>query len=237
MAAMRCHGYSRRCASAVPVLVDGKFGCTSSRREALSFVSGSTADLAYLDPPYNIHQYGSNYFMLNTIAIWDRPEVPCNRDDAGRLREKAGIRRDWTETRSAYCSRKSASAELKSLLDAIDARHIVMSYSSEGIIPFDELLDILSCHGRVELFGRDYTVYRGGRQSMARKTGNLEFVLVVERGTASTGAADERFQRFRVERDIGMLVRRSFVPARLARAFVHEGDDGLPGRNNGRCRI
>ena len=25
-------------------------------------------DLIYLDPPYNQHPYGSNYFMLNTIA-------------------------------------------------------------------------------------------------------------------------------------------------------------------------
>ncbi|MDR0684304.1 MAG: DNA adenine methylase [Spirochaetaceae bacterium] len=24
-------------------------------------------DLAYLDPPYNQHPYGSNYFMLNLI--------------------------------------------------------------------------------------------------------------------------------------------------------------------------
>jgi len=207
----------------IPVLVDGKFGCTSSRRNALSFVSGRPADIAYLDPPYNVHQYGSNYFMLNTIAMWDRPEVPGDRDEKGRLREKAGIRRDWTETRSAYCSRKTASVELKSLMDTIDARYIVMSYSSEGIIPFEELLDLLSYHGRVELYGRDYTVYRGGRQSMSRQTGNVEFVLVVERGPASTGAVDRRFQRFKLERDIGMLLRRSFVPARLANAFVKKG--------------
>ena len=32
-------------------------------------------DLVYLDPPYNQHQYGSNYHLLNTIALWDKPEI------------------------------------------------------------------------------------------------------------------------------------------------------------------
>ena len=31
-------------------------------------------DVAYLDPPYNQHPYGSNYFMLNVILDYQRPE-------------------------------------------------------------------------------------------------------------------------------------------------------------------
>lgn len=30
-------------------------------------------DLAYIDPPYNQHPYGSNYFMLNLIVKYQRP--------------------------------------------------------------------------------------------------------------------------------------------------------------------
>ena len=30
-------------------------------------------DLAYFDPPYNQHPYGSNYFMLNLLVHYRRP--------------------------------------------------------------------------------------------------------------------------------------------------------------------
>ncbi|RKX93530.1 MAG: hypothetical protein DRP84_08325 [Spirochaetes bacterium] len=28
--------------------------------------------LVYIDPPYNQHQYGCNYYLLNAIAKWDK---------------------------------------------------------------------------------------------------------------------------------------------------------------------
>ncbi|WP_436404851.1 DNA adenine methylase [Campylobacter jejuni] len=31
-------------------------------------------DVVYLDPPYNQHPYSSNYFMLNLIANYKKPE-------------------------------------------------------------------------------------------------------------------------------------------------------------------
>ena len=34
-------------------------------------------DIAYLDPPYNQHPYGSNYHVLNTVAVWDKPAGPA----------------------------------------------------------------------------------------------------------------------------------------------------------------
>ena len=76
------------------------------------FLAGRSADICYLDPPYAVHQYGSNYFMLNTIARWDRPPVSEERGPDGRLRQKAGIRADWKRTRSAFCYRDTAAAAL-----------------------------------------------------------------------------------------------------------------------------
>lgn len=212
-----------------PVLVDGTRRCTACRGEAQAFTAGRPADLVYLDPPYNIHQYGSNYFMLNTIALWDRPEVPAGRGADGRLREKAGIRKDWKLTRSPYCSRASALPALSALLDSVDARYIVLSYNTEGIIPFEELVELLCRHGRVDLFGSDYTVYRGGKQSLARKTSNVEFALVLERGARNASSSSTRFRRFRIEREIGTLLRGPFVPERLSGSFPREGQTVLFG--------
>ena len=58
-------------------------------------------DIAYLDPPYNQHQYGSNYHILNTIALWDRIPAPLALNARGELLEKAAIRKDWVNTRSS----------------------------------------------------------------------------------------------------------------------------------------
>ena len=52
-------------------------------------------DVVYLDPPYNQHQYGSNYHMLNTIARWDKIPEPLELNEKGVLKNKAGIRTDW----------------------------------------------------------------------------------------------------------------------------------------------
>ena len=58
-------------------------------------------DLAYLDPPYNQHPYGSNYFMLNLILENKYPE---------QVSPVSGIPRNWN--RSDYNKKRRASAAL-----------------------------------------------------------------------------------------------------------------------------
>ena len=65
-------------------------------------------DLVYLDPPYNQHQYGSNYHLLNTIALWDKPKINKNIYINGKKTDKGGIRKDWIKTKSDYCYKKTA---------------------------------------------------------------------------------------------------------------------------------
>ena len=54
-------------------------------------------DLLYLDPLYNQHPYGFNYFMLNLLCDYRRPE---------RISRVSGIPRDWN--RSPYNGRRTA---------------------------------------------------------------------------------------------------------------------------------
>lgn len=200
-----------------PVLFEGAAPAVVRRAEAADLAAGESYDVAYLDPPYTGHQYGSNYFMLNTIARWDKPPVPQERGPDGRFRQKAGIRPDWRETRSAYCYRETAPDALRRLLKAIDARQIYLSYNTEGIIPFEELIDILERRGRVELFSRDYTVYRGGKQSIRRATRNAELVLLVTTSEAPRVADRTKMKRLRLEKSVDRLLRGRFAPARLSK--------------------
>lgn len=143
---------------------------------------GTRIDIAYLDPPYNQHQYGSNYHMLNTIALNDKPPISNQIMVDGRVQDKAGIRRDWVRTRSSYCYRTQAEASFAALINALPARYILVSYSTEGIIPFPTLVDILNERGRVDIVFAPYTRYRGGKQALTSTLSNLEFVLVVDTG-------------------------------------------------------
>ncbi|MBN2050000.1 MAG: DNA adenine methylase [Spirochaetales bacterium] len=207
-----------------PHLAAGSSPCRVYRQDAATFAAGRPAALCYLDPPYNTHQYGSNYHLLNTIVLWDRPEVDDRRGTDGRYRAKAAIRQDWKKTRSAFCSRAAAAGAMEDLLNAVDARHIVISYNTEGIIPLEELYEMLSRRGEVELRTRDYVTYRGGRQSISRKTSNLEFLLVCRTGSGG-GASAASLKSFMVRQRLFLLLKESFVPRRLLERFPRRGED------------
>ncbi|WP_300711364.1 DNA adenine methylase [uncultured Brachyspira sp.] len=154
--------------------------CYVSMEDANKFVvKNKHFDLVYLDPPYNQHQYGSNYHLLNTIALWDKPAINKNIYINGKKTDKGGIRKDWIKTKSMYCYKKTAKETLINLLNNIDARHIVMSYSTDGIIEYDDLLSILGSRGKLEIVTSEYTKYRGAKRSIVNKTKNIEYLFVI----------------------------------------------------------
>ena len=86
----------------------------------------STCDLIYLDPPYNQHPYGSNYFMLNIIATNERPE---------NISKVSGIPTDWNKSR--YNKAKEAYDAMEHLIamGLTKSKYLLVSYNNEGIIP------------------------------------------------------------------------------------------------------
>ena len=210
-----------------PVVTDSPAPAEVGCMDAAAFLAGRTADVCYLDPPYAVHQYGSNYFMLNTIALWDKPPVNDERSTDGRLRHKAGIRPDWTRTRSAFCYRDRAAAAMKGVVEAADCNWLVVSYSNEGLIGLEELCDLLSETGDITVQSRGYAKYPGGKQSLHRATRNVELVIVVHRGAgsrATTGARDA-LRQVRTAR----LFALSYNPARIRRSFPCEGGSLIAG--------
>ncbi len=202
-----------------PVLVEAAAASTVWCQDALEFLRGRPGDICYLDPPYATHQYGSNYFMLNSIALWDRPPVSQARGADGRLLEKAGIRGDWTRTRSAFCYPSTALGALREVVDAADCRHLVVSYSDEGLIGLEELCDLLSETGRLSVRSTGYVKYPGGKQSLERRTSNIELALVVDR---SGRPGVSRTRQILREVAIARLMGRAFNPQRVSHSFRAE---------------
>ncbi|MEW5818483.1 MAG: DNA adenine methylase, partial [Spirochaetota bacterium] len=189
----------------IPYLLNRDAFCSVSKMDAGDFVRGKSADLCYLDPPYNQHQYGSNYHLLNTIALWDKPPVSSGLGPDGKLKDKAGIRKNWAVTKSDFCYSSTAARAFTELMDGIDARFIALSYNTEGIIPFENLCDILSRQGSLQLFCEDYILFRGGKQSINRKDYNLEFILVLNRKEKPGKGDFLDIRRFILERKIVSL--------------------------------
>lgn len=208
------------------------------REDAEVFVRRWSADLAYLDPPYNQHQYGSNYHLLNTLVRWDRNPVPLDIGLDGRLLRKAGIPGAWNVTRSPYCSRSTARDALVRLVDGLDVRSAVFSYNTEGIVSPEELYGQLSERWEVRTEVLDYVRYRGGRQSASRLVRNHELAYVCEpRKTPRSGVSGSELSRLTSELRLRRLLSSRFDPRKILRRFETEGDTVDFGKPIGALRM
>lgn len=170
-----------------PVLLDNAQSNVAIRRDAHELVPeladrlGQRPDVVYVDPPYNQHPYGSNYHVLNTVVLWDKPPLNPSILVDGKKHEKSAIRKDWrTERRSPYNHEKRALSALRRLIRDVDARYLLMSYSTDGNIPLDKLLGALASRGRLDFVANAYKRYRVSTPRMSPKSHNIEFVAIVD---------------------------------------------------------
>jgi adenine-specific DNA-methyltransferase len=127
-------------------------------------------DLAYFDPPYNQHPYGSNYFMLNLLADYREPR------DISRV---SGIPTDWR--RSGYNVKRRAKDLLWDLVSRIPSRFLLISFSDEGFITPDSMQAMLRAVGSVKEFRTTYNAYRGSRNLHGRSLHVTEHLFLVDR--------------------------------------------------------
>ena len=127
-------------------------------------------DMAYIDPPYNQHPYGSNYFMLNLLVRYERP---------AHVSRVSGIPTDWR--RSGYNVRAKSLPLLRQLLHDIDARFLLISFNNEGFISPDEMRAMLNELGSVDVLETRYNAFRGSRNFNNRSIHVTEQLFLVER--------------------------------------------------------
>lgn len=103
-------------------------------------VSVRPNDTVYIDPPYTKRQYAAYYHIPETIACEDEPEV----DGVTGLRP-------WKEKSSPFCFKVKAPTALKDLFEGLPAKRILLSYSTDGHIPFKQVAQIASLFGNVNI--------------------------------------------------------------------------------------
>ncbi len=127
-------------------------------------------DLAYIDPPYNQHPYGSNYFMLNLLVDYRRPV---------EVSTVSGIPTDWN--RSTYNKRRQAGKALLELVEKLNARFVLISYNSEGFVEKESLIADLKRLGTLTVMETPYNTFRGSRNLRNRDIHVTEFLYLLEK--------------------------------------------------------
>lgn len=128
-------------------------------------------NLAYLDPPYNQHPYGSNYFMLNLLVNYEKPTG---------FSKVSGIPTNWN--RSPYNKPQFAKDELFKVVDNCDADYVLISYNSEGFVGYSEFVDHLSTLGDLRVLETRYNAFRGSRNLRNRDTYVKEYLFLLRKG-------------------------------------------------------
>lgn len=134
-------------------------------KDANELIKRISGDILYLDPPYNERQYCAYYHILETIARMDFPEI----------KGKTGTR-DYSNQKSAWCSKKTAAQALEDLIKNANFKYIFLSYNNEGIIPFEEIKSIMSKYGEYKLFAKEYKRFKADNDRNYKSNKTIEYL-------------------------------------------------------------
>ena len=134
----------------LPILTNGKANVRITQNDANEWIKNAgELDIVYYDPPYNKHPYNIYYFLLDIISNWDTNiKIP----DTYR-----GQPKNWIK--SNYCSLKKAKETFEDLIENTKSKFILISYNSKGIIPLNEMDEILNKKGKVEKIPFEHNTY------------------------------------------------------------------------------
>ena len=127
-------------------------------------------NVIYIDPPYNQHPYGSNYFMLNTII---------DNKLGDNISKVSGIPENWNK--SLYNKKKEIYNVFDDLISNCNANFVVISYNSEGFLTYNQIVEILNKYGKVENHNIQYPTFRGCRNLKNRDKHVTEYIFVLEK--------------------------------------------------------
>lgn len=132
---------------------------TIFQQDANQIVRQQSADVVYLDPPYNSRQYSRFYHVYETLVKWDKPVL-------------SGVAmKPPADNMSDYC-RQNAPVVFADLIEHIKAKYIVVSYnntyfskshSSRNKIELQHIHHTLNQRGTTQLFQCEHRAFNTGK--------------------------------------------------------------------------
>lgn len=132
-----------------------------------------SADVAYIDPPYNSRQYSRFYHIYENLTTWEKPEL-------------YGIAmKPKPQNMSIYC-RKSAATAFRDLIMKLQVKYIAVSYnntydsksgSSKNKITLEEIRSILEQRGKTTIYDCAHKCFNTGKTEFV---GHKELLFITE---------------------------------------------------------
>ena len=136
--------------------------------ELINDISG---DILYLDPPYTKNQYSVQYHLLETIALYDNPE----------LKGKTGTR-DTSKQTSKFSKPGEVHIEFEKIIAKAKFRYIILSYSSDGIMSKEYIESVFKRYGKPETYEFRKYSYKQYLNSKAEKDDkHCEYLFFIEK--------------------------------------------------------
>lgn len=139
--------------------------------DILNVIKKVKGDILYLDPPYTKNQYSIQYHLLETIALYDNPI----------LKGKTGAR-DMHLYTSDFSRVGNVYVAFEELIANADFKHIILSYSSDGLMSKEFIESILKRYGKKETFEFIKFSYRQYKNSKAEdRDSHYEYLFYIEK--------------------------------------------------------
>ena len=137
-----------------------------------NLISDISGDILYLDPPYTATQYAGQYHLLETIAKYDEPQIFG----------KGGLR-NTSETSSSWSRKGEVEVSFEKIIAKAKFKHIIMSYSSDGLMSEKYIEHILKRYGKPETYTLVKIPYKKYINHHASKDSSehYEYIFYVEK--------------------------------------------------------
>ena len=136
-------------------------------QDGVELVKKISGDVLYIDPPYNGRQYLPNYHVLETAAKYDYPEV-----------RGVTAQREYENNKSMFCLKTKVVAAFDELVKNAQFKHIILSYSTDGLMTVEEIETVMKKYGKEDTFKIYWIPYRRYKSRKQDEKEQLKEMLV-----------------------------------------------------------
>ncbi|PAF53570.1 modification methylase [Helicobacter sp. 13S00482-2] len=125
-------------------------------------------DILYLDPPYNAREYGANYHLLNTIALYD-DFIP---------KGKTGLR---SYKKSSFCKKTQVANALEELIKNAKFNYVFLSYNDEGLLDLKQIETIFERYGKYTMVSQPYQRFKADSSRTHKQNSTIEYLHILRK--------------------------------------------------------